>query len=229
MQILKAFEDAELMYQLQPPQGMKKSYLKGDVIYGSEPNDSGIHQVQEGMVATYLQSNRTEAGMELLEKEDFFGSENFFSENQTIATCVTNVTTLYWDKETILNLCFKNPLLSLGLLKAARERSERQDKRLLVFCGCKAGERLAEYLIARAEQCIKKDKLKTYPISLSPMSHELLSKFVGTSREIITQFMTRFRRQGLISYTRKSIEVFDPIGLRDASHKPMNHSKSVAA
>ena len=38
-----------------------------------------------------------------------------------------------------------------------------------------------------------------------PFTHELLSQYVGTSREIVTHYMNQFRRQGYLRYSRKGI------------------------
>lgn len=40
---------------------------------------------------------------------------------------------------------------------------------------------------------------------MMPFTHVLLSRYVGTSREIITQYMNRFRKQGCLSYSRRGI------------------------
>jgi len=37
------------------------------------------------------------------------------------------------------------------------------------------------------------------------LTHELLSQYVGTSREIITHYMNQFRRDGYLRYSRKGI------------------------
>ena len=41
-----------------------------------------------------------------------------------------------------------------------------------------------------------------------PLTHELLSQYVGTSREVVTQYMNQFRRQGYLRYSRKSIILY---------------------
>jgi hypothetical protein len=43
----------------------------------------------------------------------------------------------------------------------------------------------------------------------------MLAKYVGTSREIITQHMSQMRRNGLLRYSRSGME-FDPAQLRRA-------------
>jgi CRP-like cAMP-binding protein len=45
-------------------------------------------------------------------------------------------------------------------------------------------------------------------------THELLSQYVGTSREIVTHYMNQLRRKGYIRYSRKGITVYHD-ALRD--------------
>src|SRR6201999_1864838 len=63
--------------------------------------------------------------------------------------------------------------------------------------------RLARSLIRLSERLgmIEEDGA----VRLSPFTHELLSQYVGTSREIITQYMNQFRRDGYVKYSRKHI------------------------
>ena len=42
-------------------------------------------------------------------------------------------------------------------------------------------------------------------VQMIPFTHELLSQYVGTSREIVTQYMNQFRRQGYLRYSRRGI------------------------
>jgi CRP-like cAMP-binding protein len=52
-------------------------------------------------------------------------------------------------------------------------------------------------------------------VRLMPITHELLAKYVGTSREIVTQHMSQLRRKGVLDYSRAGIE-FDPGELKKA-------------
>jgi CRP-like cAMP-binding protein len=42
-------------------------------------------------------------------------------------------------------------------------------------------------------------------VRLAPFTHELLSQYVGTSREIVTHYMNQFRREGYLRYSHKGI------------------------
>jgi CRP-like cAMP-binding protein len=43
---------------------------------------------------------------------------------------------------------------------------------------------------------------------MAPLTHELLSQYVGTSREIVTHYMNQFRKQGYLRYSRKGIVLY---------------------
>src|ERR1044071_7165754 len=45
-------------------------------------------------------------------------------------------------------------------------------------------------------------------IRMVPFTHELLSQYVGTLREIVTHYMNQFRRQGYLRYSRKGIILY---------------------
>ena len=42
-------------------------------------------------------------------------------------------------------------------------------------------------------------------VRMLPLTHELLSEDVGTTREIVSQYMNQFRKQGYLQYSRKGI------------------------
>jgi CRP-like cAMP-binding protein len=42
-------------------------------------------------------------------------------------------------------------------------------------------------------------------VRMMPFSHAMLSRYIGTSREIVTQHMNRFRKRGYVTYTRQAI------------------------
>jgi CRP/FNR family transcriptional regulator, cyclic AMP receptor protein len=43
---------------------------------------------------------------------------------------------------------------------------------------------------------------------MMPLTHELLSQYVGTSREIVTHYMNQFRRQGYLRYSRRGMSLY---------------------
>ena len=61
-------------------------------------------------------------------------------------------------------------------------------------------------------------------VHMAPFTHELLSQYVGTSREIVTHYMNQFRRQGYLRYSRKGILLY-----RDAMKDWLRQQQSAAA
>jgi CRP-like cAMP-binding protein len=45
-------------------------------------------------------------------------------------------------------------------------------------------------------------------IKIPPLTHQVISEYVGTSREIVTFQMNRLRQKGYLRYSRKGIYVF---------------------
>jgi hypothetical protein len=42
-------------------------------------------------------------------------------------------------------------------------------------------------------------------VQMMPMSHDLLGRYVGAPREVITQHMNELRKRGWVSYSRQGI------------------------
>jgi len=82
--------------------------------------------------------------------------------------------------------------------------------------------RLARSLIRFSEKL--GHKAEDGSVQMIPFTHELLSQYVGTSREIVTHYMNQFRRQGLLRYSRKGILLY-----REAMDKWLRHEESAAA
>ena len=45
-------------------------------------------------------------------------------------------------------------------------------------------------------------------VRMLPLTHGLLSRYVGTSRELISHYMSRFRKQGYVTYSRSGIQLY---------------------
>ena len=54
-------------------------------------------------------------------------------------------------------------------------------------------------------------------VQLGPLTHQLLSEYIGTTRQIVTQHMNQFRRDSLLDYSRAGI-VLTPLFFNAAEH-----------
>jgi len=100
----------------------------------------------------------------------------------------------------------KRPRLAVALLQILVQRTLEFTQRIESFSADNISRRLARSLIRFSERLGKPDTDGS--MRMAPFTHELLSQYVGTSREIVTHYMNQFRRQGYLRYSRKGIVLY---------------------
>ena len=118
--------------------------------------------------------------------------------SRSIATKV-----MTWSTSEIEELVIRRPRLGIALLQLLVRRSQDFGARIESFSIDNIGRRLVRSLIRFSER-LGRD-MGDGSIEMMPFTHELLSQYVGTSREIVTHFMNQLRRQGYLKYSRKGI------------------------
>jgi len=68
------------------------------------------------------------------------------------------------------------------------------------------GRRVARTLIRLADRMGMPESDGS--VRMIPFTHEVLSQYVGTSREVVTLYMNRFRREGYLRYSRKGMTLY---------------------
>jgi CRP/FNR family cyclic AMP-dependent transcriptional regulator len=106
----------------------------------------------------------------------------------------------------IEDIIMKRPRLSVALLQILVQRTIDFTHRIESFSVDNIARRLARSLIRFSERLgtVEEDG----SVRMTPFTHELLSQYVGTSREIVTHYMNQFRRQGYLKYSRKEIILY---------------------
>ena len=89
--------------------------------------------------------------------------------------------------------------------------TQRHQHRIESFSSEQTDQRLARSLIHLSQRFGQ--ALEDGSIHMMPITHELLSRYVATSRELVTQRMNEFRRLGYVRYSRKEIVLY-PEALR---------------
>src|ERR1019366_3539609 len=112
------------------------------------------------------------------------------------ATAFEKTKLMAWTTAEIEDIIMKRPRLSLALLQLLVQRSIDFTLRIESFSVDNIARRLARSLIRFSERLgtVEEDG----SVCMTPFTHELLSQYVGTSREIVTQYMNQFRRQGYL-------------------------------
>jgi CRP-like cAMP-binding protein len=141
---------------------------------------------------------------------DIYHADEFFGESALIgalstesAIALEDTQLMTWRAEEIELLSLERPKLAVALMQLLVQRAGDLERRIESFALDSIQRRLARALIRFAERL--GSPAENGMVQMIPFTHELLSQYVGTSREIITQYMNQFRQQRYVLYSRQGI------------------------
>jgi CRP/FNR family transcriptional regulator, cyclic AMP receptor protein len=111
-----------------------------------------------------------------------------------------------WGTQEIEEIIMKRPRLAVALLQIQVQRTLDLTYRIESFSADNIARRLARSLIRFSERLGTTDSDGS--VRMAAFTHELLSQYVGTSREIVTHYMNQFRRMGYLQYSRRGIVLY---------------------
>ena len=184
-------------------------YRKGQVIYDQDQPSTSIYLVIDGKVKVCrMADDGRQVVVDIYQADEFFGESAFLSastrDEQALALEGTKVMT--WTTAEIEDLVTHRPRLAIALLQILVQRSIEFGNRIESFSVDNIARRLARTLIRFSERLGQ--GADDGSVQMMPFTHELLSQYVGTSREIVTHYMNQFRRQGYLRYSRKGIMLY---------------------
>jgi CRP/FNR family cyclic AMP-dependent transcriptional regulator len=181
-------------------------YRKGQVIYGDGQQPcSSIYLVIDGKVKVSCGENGHEVVIDIYQPDEFFGESAFLNlaQRPEQATALENTKLMTWSASEIEEIIARKPRLAVALLQILVQRTLEFTHRIESFSVDNIARRLARSLIRFSERLGVEEEDDA--VRMAPFTHELLSQYVGTSREIVTHYMNQFRRQGYLRYSRKGI------------------------
>jgi CRP/FNR family transcriptional regulator, cyclic AMP receptor protein len=187
-------------------------YRRGQAIYSPEQPSTSIYLVIGGKVkVSRLPGDGSEVVVDIYQPDDFFGESALLnlSRRRERATALESTRAMSWTSADIEDMIARRPLLAMALLQIFVQRTADFSQRIESFAVDNIPRRLARSLIRFSERLgsPQEDGSTRMP----PFTHELISQYVGTSREIVTHYMNQFRRQGYLRYSRKGIILYrDP-------------------
>ena len=154
-----------------------------------------------------------ETVIEVESRESFFGISSLLhaSERGEQAIALERSQIMEWNVADLDKLIARTPQLGPSLMRMVAQKLVEADRRIESFANDHIPRRLVKALLRLGQRFGENDG--SSKIRLMPLTHELLARHVGTSREIVTQHMSVLRRQGLLDYSRAGLE-FDPDKLR---------------
>jgi CRP-like cAMP-binding protein len=184
-------------------------YRKGQIIYNQDQPSSDLYLVIEGKVkVTRLADDGHQVVVDIYQPDEFFGESAFLSlpHRSEQAMALDDVKLMAWSTPEIEDIVMKRPRLAVALMQILVQRTLDLTHRIESFSADNIARRLARSLIRFSERLGTPDPDGS--VRMAAFTHELLSQYVGTSREIVTHYMNQFRRMGYLQYSRRGIVLY---------------------
>lgn len=191
------------------PRKPVNEYSKGSIIYNCGEVAHSIHLVIDGLVRVSLpRPDNTQMVVDIVAADHFFGEVGLLqaASRKDRAVALEDTKIMAWTAVEIEEHIARQPRLGLALLQVLVQRVGEFEVRLETCALDKTLRRLGRTLIGLAERMgtVTPDGGRQIP----PLTHQLISEYVGTSREIVTSQMNMLRKRGFIRYSRKNIVVY---------------------
>ena len=184
-------------------------YKKGQMIYNQDQPSTTIFLIIEGKIkVSRLADDGHQVVVDIYQPDEFFGESALLNLPHRCeqATALENTRLMAWTTAEIEDIVTKRPRLAVALLQILVQRTIDFTHRIESFSVDNIARRLARSLIRFSERLGTAEGDGS--VRMTPFTHELLSQYVGTSREIVTHYMNQFRRQGYLKYSRKGIVLY---------------------
>jgi len=182
---------------------------KGQMVYNQDQPSSNIYLIIEGKIKVCrMADDGHQVVVDIYQPDEFFGESALLNLPHRCeqATALENTKLMAWTTAEIEDIIMKRPRLSVALLQILVQRTIDFAHRIESFSVDNIARRLARSLIRFSERLGTTEEDGS--VRMTPFTHELLSQYVGTSREIVTHYMNQFRRQGYLKYSRKGIVLY---------------------
>jgi CRP-like cAMP-binding protein len=184
---------------------------KGQIIYSPGELSTSFYLVINGKVKVCRMPDcGRQVVLGIYKTDEFFGETAFLDSHLRDERAVAledNTKLMSWTISEIEDIATRSPRLAIALLQILVQRSIEFEHRIESFSADTIARRLARALVHFSERMGQRNA-EDEPVQMMSFTHELLSQYVGTSREIITVYMNQFRRKGYLGYSRKGILLY---------------------
>ena len=182
------------------------AYRKGETIFGPEQPSRGVCLIVNGTVSvSCVGAAGRPVTIDIYKADEFFGESCLLDPPRCTeqATALEDTKLMIWAAAEIAQLMAKRPRLGIAFAQVMARRSAEFGRWIASYAADHVDRRLGRTLLRMADRLGTSEE--DGAIRLAPLTHAFLSQCVGTSREVVTELMIEFRRQGFLRYSRRSI------------------------
>ena len=190
------------------PISKTREYANRQVIYGLDSYPTSIYLVVKGTVAiSHIANDGSEVLLDIVRPDDLFGESAFLQapHRPERAEAIETAEVMSWSVSEMEDLVTKRPRLAVALLQILVQRNVEYTLRIESFAIDSIARRLARSLLRLSDRLGTPEESGS--VRMMPLSHGMLSRYIGTSREIVTHHMVEFRKNGYVDYSRRGISL----------------------
>jgi CRP-like cAMP-binding protein len=190
------------------PASKTREYAKGQTIYGLDAFPTSIYLVVRGTVSiSHIAKDGSEVLLDIVRPDDLFGESAFLEAPRRLerAEALERVELMTWSVSEMEDLVTQRPRLAVALLQTLVRRNLDYALRIESFAIDSIARRLARSLLRLSDRLGTPEEGGS--VRMMPISHHMLSRYIGTSREIVTHHMGQFRKHGYVDYSRRGISL----------------------
>jgi CRP/FNR family transcriptional regulator, cyclic AMP receptor protein len=183
-------------------------YRRNQIIFDQDQPSDGLFRIVHGRVKVCTaEDDGSSTVIDIYTANEFFGESGLLGLLTRGRTAITleSSALMSWTTAEVEQEIERQPRLGTALMQMMVLRCMDFEERLQSFALEKTTARVARSLLRFAERLgVPQDDGS---LRIPPLTHQVLSEYVGTSREIVTFQMNHLRQQGCLAYSRKGINV----------------------
>lgn len=189
------------------PRTPLRRYGKNQVIYGPQERVEALYLIVDGRVKISRPREGWEVVLAFLQKDDFLGEAVFLGSDRQgeQATALADTSLMVWPTGELKRLMLRTPGLAPAFLRYLAQKLSEANARIESLCLDPLKRRLVAALLYMGQRLGQPGPDQF--VHILPVTHEQLACYLGTSRELVTQYMNLLRREGLLRYSRRGVDL----------------------
>ena len=187
------------------------AFKKGQIIYQQKEASANLYLIVEGKVkVSFIADNGGQGILDIYQQDEFFGESAFLNltHRGEQATAMESTKLMSWTIEFVEDVIMRRPRLAVALMQLMAQRSIYLAQRIESFSRDTVERRVARALLRFSERFGTETAGGVGSIRMPAFTQEVLSQYVGTTRETISHYMIQFRRKGFIKYSRREVILY---------------------
>jgi CRP-like cAMP-binding protein len=184
------------------PCSLIQTYKKEEVIYSPNQFSASVYLIVAGKVKVHgIAHDGCEWLIDIYHRNELFGDSALIGSLNACKAVALEAHTrvMRWTGNEVEKLILRQPELGIALLQIVAQRCYDFRSRIESFLSDTVDARLGRALIRFGERF--GNVMHDGSVEMMPLRHKLLSQYVGSSREVITQHLNRLRRDGYLRYS----------------------------